>query len=408
MLTQTRKIPVASFAPVAGTDRIALLDGLRGLALLGIITANLWSFSGYAYLSPAGKQALPTFGLDQWLDPLLHILIDSKFSTIFSMLFGVGFALQLRRAEAKQVAFRSYFAKRMLLLFTVAGLHAYLLWFGDILRFYALAGLALLLVVHWTEKKLLISGLVLTVFITPVIFILNEAVMDHPPAAGALSLQGLLDTFQNGTYRQVLAANWQLDDIRNFQEGALLTIASTTGKVLIGFWMGRKGVFNQPQQFAGLLRQWFWLGLLLGIPASIGYWAVTTGHLKLDSLWLLWLPFAVAGGMVLQSLFYISAFIKAFAHSQGRSWLQIFVPVGKMSLTSYLMQTVICLFLFYGYLPGSHLMGGVGAASLLLLGIVIFALQVVFCHWWLQAHQQGPVEWLWRRLAYAGHATKKS
>jgi uncharacterized protein len=383
------------------------MDALRGLALLGIITANLASFSGYAYLSPEARQVLPSFALNKLVDPLLHIFIDSKFSTIFSMLFGIGFALQLEKARAKGVVFRPYFTKRMLLLLTLACLHAYLLWFGDIIRFYALAGLILLLVVHWREKKLLLAGLVLTVFITPVIFILNEAVLYHPPASGDLSLQDILSAFRHGTYGQVLAANWQLDEVRNFWQGAPLTIASTTGKVLIGFWMGKKGIFSQPEKHRPILRRWFWGGLLLGLPSSIAYWAVKTGQLNLDSLWLAWLPFAVAGGMILHSLFYISSFVQAWGGRRGFYWLKTFVPVGKMALTNYLLQTVMGLFLFYGYLPGPHLMGQVGSASLLLLGVLIFALQVFFSHWWLQSYGQGPVEWLWRRLAYAGAKRKK-
>jgi uncharacterized protein len=295
----------------------------------------------------------------------------------------------------------------MLLLLTLACLHAYLLWFGDILRFYALAGLSLLLVAHWTEKKLLLAGLVLTLFLTPVIFILNEAVLYHPPAPGDSSLQGILSAFRHGSYRQVLAANWQLDEVRNFWQGAPLTIASTTGKVLIGFWMGKKGLFSQLEKHRPLLRRWFWGGLLLGLPSSVAYWAVKTGQLNLDSLWLVWLPFAVAGGMILQSLFYISAFVQAWGRGRGFSWLKTFVPVGKMALTNYLLQTAVGLFLFYSYLPGPHLMGQVGSASLLLLGVLVFALQVFLSHWWLQSYQQGPVEWLWRRLAYAGLKWKK-
>jgi uncharacterized protein len=404
MFTPVLKSSAQSFAPSSGKERIILMDALRGLALLGIITANLASFSGYAYLSPEARQALPSFALDKLVDPLLHVFIDSKFSTIFSMLFGIGFALQLEKARAKGVVFRPYFAKRMLLLLTLACLHAYLLWFGDIIRFYALAGLSMLLVAHWTEQKLLLAGLVLTVFITPVLFILNEAVLYHPPAPGDLSLQGILNAFRHGTYGQVLAANWQLDEIRNFWQSAPLTIASTTGKVLIGFWMGKKGLFSQPEKYRPLLRRWFWGGLLLGLPSSIAYWAVKTGQLNLDSLWLVWLPFAVAGGMILHSLFYISAFVQAWGGGRGFSWLKTFVPVGKMALTNYLLQTVVGLFLFYGYLPGPHLMGSV---SLLLVGVLIFALQVFFSHWWLQSYQQGPVEWLWRQLAYAGMNQKK-
>ena len=401
MFTPEQKTPVHAFAPVPAQERIPLLDALRGLALLGIITANLWSFSGYAYLSPAARLALPSYPLDRLVDPLLHVLIDSKFSTLFSMLFGVGFALQLQRATARGVPFRRYFARRMLLLLALACLHAYLLWFGDILRFYALAGLALLLVAHWPDNRLLRGGLLLAVFLAPVLFILNEAVLYHPPAAGDLSPEGVLAAFRNGSYGQVLAANWQLDEVRNFWEGAPLTIASTTGKVWLGFWLGRKELFSRPEAHQRMLNRWFWWGLLGGLPASGAYWAVKTGHLHLDSLWLAWLPFAVAGGMILHSLFYLSAFVRAWREQRGFSWLQTFVPVGKMALTNYLLQTVVGVWLFYGYPPGPHLMGQVGPAALLLLGGLIFAGQVVLSHWWLRRHALGPVEWLWRRLAYA-------
>jgi uncharacterized protein len=407
MFTPVQKPSPQAFAPASGKERISLMDALRGLALLGIITANLPSFSGYVHLSPEARQALPTFALDRLLDPLLHILIASKFSTIFSMLFGVGFAMQLEKARAQGVVFRPYFAKRMLLLLTLAVLHAYLLWFGDILRYYALAGLSLLLVAHWTEKKILLAGLVLAGVVTPVLFILIEAVLYFPPVPGDLSWQGIFDAFRQGTYGQVLAANWQLDEVRNFWQGTPLTIASTTGKVLIGFWMGKKGLFRQPEKHRPLLKRWFWGGLLLGLPSSVAYWAIKTGHLNLDSLWLVWLPFVVAGGMILHSLFYISVFVQAWGGGRGFSWLKTFVPVGKMALTNYLLQTAVGLFLFYGYLPGPHLMGQFGPASLLLLGGLIFTLQVFFSHRWLQSFPQGPVEWLWRRLAYAGLKRKE-
>jgi uncharacterized protein len=408
MFTPVQQPPPQAFAPSSGKERISLMDALRGLALLGIITANLPSFSGYVHLSPEARQALPTFALDWLIDPLLHILIASKFSTIFSMLFGVGFAMQLEKARAQGVVFRPYFAKRMLLLLTLAVLHAYLLWFGDILRYYALAGLSLLLVAHWTEKKILLAGLVLAGVVTPVFFILIEAVWYFPPVPGDLSWQEIVNAFRQGTYGQVLAANWQLDEVRNFWQGTPVTIASTTGKVLIGFWMGKKGLFRQPEQHRPLLRRWFWGGLLLGLPSSVAYWAIKTGHLHLDSLWLVGLPFVVAGGMILHSLFYISVFVQAWGGGRGFSWLKTFVPVGKMALTNYLMQTTVGLFLFYGYMPGPHLMGQVGPASLLLLGGLIFALQVLFSHWWLRSYAQGPVEWLWRRLAYAGLKRKKA
>src|SRR5688500_16392112 len=109
------------------------------------------------------------------------------------MLFGVGFAMQLVKARAQGDIFRPYYANRKQLLLTLAGLRAYLVSFGDILRYYALAGLILLLVAHWTEKKILRAGLVLAVVVTPILFILIEAVLYFPPVPGDLSWPGILN-----------------------------------------------------------------------------------------------------------------------------------------------------------------------------------------------------------------------
>jgi uncharacterized protein len=385
------------FAPVRSQERIEVLDGLRGLALIGIITANLWAFSGYAFLSEPQVKQLSAHALDRLVYGSLHVLVDSKFSTIFSILFGVGFSIQISRAGSRGIRFTGYFVMRMLILLAIATLHAYAFWYGDIIRYYALAGLMLLLVREWSERSLLITSVLLMALATPVIFILNEVFT--APAADGLTKAQILTAFGQGSYREVLGMNWRIDDVRNFWQGSPLTIVSTTGKVMLGYWMGRIGLFTNPPSHQPLLRGWFWWGVLVGVPSSAVFWAVKSGTLSLTP-GLAWLPFVIAGGMVLQSLLYISAFIQAFGSARWSSLLRPFIPVGKMALTNYLTQTLVGLFLFYGYLPGPHLMGQVGAANLLLLGITVYALQVVFSHWWLTKHEHGPVEGLWRKLSY--------
>jgi uncharacterized protein len=391
-----RHAPPPGFGPVRSIDRIQVLDALRGLCLIGIVTANLWNFSGYAFLPEPQAAQLFTSALDRLFYAGLHVLIDSKFSTIFSILFGVGFSIQLARADQKP-GFTGYFAKRMLLLLAIGCLHAYVFWHGDIIRYYATAGLLLLLVRHWSDRSLLIAAVLLIAVLTPIIFILNEVFA--VPAADGLTGAQILAAFATGTYPDVFRMNWRLDDMRNYRDALPLTVVSTTGKVMLGYWMGRIGLFTNPQGHRPLLKRWFWGGVLVGIPSSAGYWAVKAGTLSLTPA-LVWLPFVIAGGMVLQSLFYISAFVQVFQQPRWSQVLRLFIPVGKMALTNYLTQTLIGLFLFYGYLPGPRLMGQVGPANLLLLGITIYALQVVFSHWWLRTHEQGPVEWLWRKLSY--------
>jgi hypothetical protein len=244
MFTPVLKSSAQSFAPSSGKERIILMDALRGLALLGIITANLASFSGYAYLSPEARQALPSFTLDKLVDPLLHVFIDSKFSTIFSMLFGIGFALQLEKARAKGVVFRPYFAKRMLLLLTLAVLHAYLLWFGDILRYYALAGLSLLLVAPG-RKKAAVPAWCWPLSSRRSLYPQRSGVV-FSAGTGDLSCRVFSTPSVTGTYGRywLPTGSWMRSATsgRDSPDDCL-----HHGKVLIGFWMGKRGFSASPK-----------------------------------------------------------------------------------------------------------------------------------------------------------------
>ena len=262
--TQTAR---GGFHPVARAERLEVLDALRGVALLGIFLVNIWSFSGYTWLSDGQKQALPFAAANKIVYFIFNVLIETKFVTIFSILFGVGFHLQLERAKAQSVAFRSYFGRRMVLLGLIGSLHAYLLWMGDILRYYALVGLLLLLLRNWPAQRLLRLSVLFAVGLTAVAFILTAA---FPlPIAGFPTSQEVLETFARGTYSQVLAMNWRIDDVHNFIESSPLTLVALIGRITLGFWLGRIGLFARPDQFRSLLKKWFWWGLALGPASSV-------------------------------------------------------------------------------------------------------------------------------------------
>ena len=153
------------FMPIDRTSRIDAVDGLRGFALLGILFAN----------APWAGEAGVAGSLDSALGFLNHVLIENKFITLFSMLFGFGFSIQMQRAESKYINFSRYFVIRMLLLFVIDNLHTYILWNGDIIRAYALGGLFLLLVRKWPVRRLLITAVVFNVLVTGIIYIGNSA-----------------------------------------------------------------------------------------------------------------------------------------------------------------------------------------------------------------------------------------
>src|ERR1043165_9682017 len=162
-----------TFQPVQRSERVRVVDGLRGLALVAILFANVPFAGNTDLIYQARSFVVGNHGTDKLLEGIFHLLIDKKFVAIFSILFGFGFYVQLKRAEERGIAFRKYFLIRMLLLLIIACIHAYFLWFGDIIRDYAICGMLVLLVYKWSPKKILITGLLFAVLGTAIVFILN-------------------------------------------------------------------------------------------------------------------------------------------------------------------------------------------------------------------------------------------
>src|SRR5215217_1488011 len=133
----------SEFTPISSQERIEILDVLRGLAVCGILIGNVQWFSGYGMLPPSLEAQTPLY--DQITRFLVHFLVEGKFYSIFSFLFGFGFALQIARAEERGDTNASLFKRRLFWLLIIGLLHAYLLWAGDILSIYALIGFVLIL-----------------------------------------------------------------------------------------------------------------------------------------------------------------------------------------------------------------------------------------------------------------------
>ncbi len=397
-----------AFSPVSNKERIRLLDIVRGFALLGVLLMNIYGFSGYTLLTEDQTRGALFFPWDDFVEMILRILMEHKFITIFSILFGVGFYIQFERAREKGIAFRLYFAKRMLIMLCIACIHAYLLWAGDIIRYYAVFGFFLIFVSRWSTKTILRVGILFAVFITATIYILLP-ILDFEFAPGNPYRNNqpelVLDAFANGSYLEVLKMNWLTDPVHNFMKESTIRVSFIFGRMLIGFWMGRIALFSHPEKHQKMINNWFWYGLIFGTAGSVAYWMVNEDMIVLDSLWLVWVPFAVIAGLLMHSLFYMSAIFKLFRIQRFKKLLGIFEPIGKMAFSNYIFQTLICLFVFYGYPPGPNLMAKVGPTALLAIGLMIFALQIILSSWWLKHYEFGPIEKIWRRLSYYGIKT---
>jgi len=377
----------ALFQPTNTSNRIEVVDALRGFALLGVLYANI-PFGG----SPPIESAY-----DETIHFLYNFLISKKFITIFSMLFGFGFYIQFSRAQEKVINFGSYFLKRMGLLFLIGCIHSFVFWNGDIIMSYAFGGVFLLLLRNWSVKKLIILAIVFNVILTGAVFIGNSAlgwaVYDYDFAI-------VTDLALTNSYLEYLKINWITSPWVNFLNDMPLTLFFTFGNMLIGMILGKIGFFNADNGLKRLKRWFVILGVILGIPASYYFHLVMTGKLELD-LPLLWVPFAIIVGMLFQSLAYITLFVELYKVVFIRKVLSGFKYVGKTALTNYLSQSVFYLVVIYHCTNLFQLFGKISEPETYLLATLFFILQSFTSYFWLKTWSQGPMEYLWKKMSYS-------
>ncbi|KRG80996.1 membrane protein [Stenotrophomonas daejeonensis] len=386
-----------AFRPVAPNERIATLDVLRGLALLGILLMNIEAFSGPLDLSFTGID--PHWqGPDRWADAFVYVFVQGKFFTLFSLLFGAGFAVMAQRAEAAGREFTRFYLRRSLGLLGIGLVHALLLWSGDILVSYALLSFMLLAFREAPRGWLPALGVVVYLAASVLVLLLGAMVMLLPADAMAAqadaarsAIEAQRQVYGHGGYLQAVAQ--RLRDFGTALGGLLLVGPQVLGMFLIGAWFARSGAIARPGDYPrlfGWLRWAVWpLGLAVMLLSAGWQPYVAPGRFDLGTAAVYALN-ALAG--LLMCLGYLAWGVR---WSHRLRWL---APTGRMALSNYLLQSVLCTLLFYGY--GLGLFEQMGRAWQLLFAVVLFAAQVLGSHLWLKHFRFGPMEWLWRAFTY--------
>ena len=390
--------------PTAGEERLRVVDALRGFALFGILLANVLYWSGWGMVTDAQRLAWGGTTGDLWQYRFHHLLVDGKFYTIFSFLFGAGFALQLERLLRRGQDGLRIYRRRVLVLLAIGTVHSFLVWDGDILMLYALLGLLLPLFHRWRPRSLVVTGLVL-VFLVPAAGIALFDALGWAPHEALYRLSfRIAESMGIDTAPEAALAWMQGEDWRSwaawvasgppFTWGLRLEvwrIPKVLGIMLIGMAAGRGLADGSLLANRALLRRVLAIGLLIGVPCSLAY-AFWRGQGQADWPSLVGtLPLAMA---------YAAGFALAWPHASR--WLGVFVAPGRMALTNYLAQSVLGIVLFYGI--G---LGWVGRLSLVQIygyALALYALQAALSQWWLARHAQGPMEALWRRWTYGSGA----
>lgn len=374
--------------------RYLILDALRGFAILGIILANfpefsLWTFSGAETWTRADviTRTVQTF------------LVDGKCYTLFSLLFGMGFSIQMEKAGGK---LRTFYRRMVVLLLFGLG-HLLLLWSGDILMLYAAMGMLLPLFRKASTRSILMAAggfLVLPVLCEAVF----GSMLSDPLEREQWRICGLYGITEANfgtwlsdarSYREVLQFLHQGAVERMWEFVSGYRFFKVLGLFLIGYAVGRKKVYADLSAHKGLLSKILKWGLALGIPVSVLYtWSSMAGH---------------PAGHVLHSIFYLlGVYPMGFAYAAGFCLLfdrrpestdwTLLAKAGRMAFTNYLGQSVIGILLFYGI--GLGLGNRVGLPGTEFIALVVFSFQIAFSSIWLRSFKYGPLEWVWRMLTY--------
>ena len=402
--------------PVAASERLALLDALRGFALLGVFVSNvsLW-FSGRVFWPGAQMKALMEGGA--WYDKAtvigIQLLVFGKFITIFAFLFGLGFAVQLGRASARGGSVVPVYVKRLLALFAIGVTHLFVIWYGDVLSTYAVLGFSLLLLYKLKDRALLWTAGVLA-FVSPLVVMLvqrwpqlmgtadPEALKAAQAASGALRA-GVLEAITGGTYLEVVRAQAKYF-LGDFVWGVLGLVGTLIARFALGLWAGRAGVFHAPGQHRRFFRRLLGWGLVMGLTASAIGMVVQVLAMRqvIKPQEIAWLPFVFTLVRHCQELgmasVYVATFTLLFQREAWQRVLGLLAPVGRMALSNYLTQSVVSVVAFYGY--GLGLISRLGVAGAVGFALAVFAVQVLVSHLWLSRFQFGPAEWVWRSLTY--------
>lgn len=366
--------------------RNLMIDGLRGYALMGLFLIHMVEyFELYWYRPEPG-----------WVNTVMFALFGGKAYAIFSLLFGVSFYIIMSRHAERGTDFRARFAWRLVLLFALGYLHG-LVYGGDILQILAVAGLLLIPLYTCGNTTLVMAGLFFALQLPHLLALsllnlLNINVYQAP--MHSLLQPPVFEVYAHGSLAEVLRINMLEGQLGKWwfmiESGRL---SNVIGLSVLGFWLGRIGFFTAMTNF----RPIYWgaglTALLLGLLMILirPYLANTLQPTIAPWLWhhLLndwhnhaWIALSICGFV----LFYSAPFIGKI--------LALLSPCGKITLTLYVGQSLLFVPLFYGYGLGGY--NTFGQVNSLLLGILLWCLQVAFAHWWIRHYHYGPLEWLWR------------
>ncbi len=401
------------FAPVAAHERIAAMDVLRGFALLGILLMNIEAMVGPLLIAQTGVDPRLS-GADRIADVFVYLFVQGKFYPLFSLLFGMGFAVMLARADAAERPFFMTYLCRVLALLAIGLVHAVFVWSGDILVAYALVAFVLLLFFRGTPAPYLAAGGIALILFAEFLLVALGALGSLALAAAGTSAemqQALAEQREDiaaaieaqrlagGASTWAEAIPQRLHDLSQNLAALVLWGWQILGLFLLGAWFVRSGAIARPADFPGFYAR------LRGVALPVGFAMVLMSFLLEPTFDLVSLSLRSAFalslfnvGGTLMALGYLAWIVRGLQGGPLSSALRALAPAGRMALSNYLLQSLVCTWIFSGYGLGYY--ERLPRAWQIPFVIGFFILQVLLSQAWLSRFRMGPMEWLWRAATY--------
>ena len=394
--------------PISAKERLPVIDVLRGTAILCILFLNMQPYSfpetlPHLYVKMFNGMA------DQIVFGLTQFFGQGKFYSMLSFLFGLGMAVQATRAHDTGKKFSLLYSRRLLVLLCIGLFHDLALWGGIILLMYSTMGFFLLFFKKRRPKTLLTWAVILLLIPVLIHAVLRPAgthpAMGNQQQTAELEIKKVheaIDVNRDGSY-------WDMFLIRldKLKTTALITTRGgwgILGLFLLGIWVWQKGIFQDIEKNLKFLRKTRWITLALGLGGTLIFFLLDTFLKPPQPLSVRIIGgFARTVGTSALSFFYIAAIVLLMRKESWKRFLRPLEAVGRMALSNYFLQSLICTTLFYSY--GFNLFGKIGPLTGFLLVFPISAVQIFLSARWAKHFRFGPVEWLWRSLTYGKRQT---
>jgi len=388
------------------TKRIHSVDALRGFSLAGVALVHMVE-QYIAGPSPEGFMEGVNGLPDQIIQGILQLFFTGKFFALFSILFGLSFAIQMQSAEEKNMKFGTRFLWRAALLFLIGYVHQ-LFYRGDILTIYAVLAPFIIPFYKVSNKWILFTAGIIFLGIPRFIAF---AIMGSDSVTGIHSIMdnnneyiiNYFDVIQNGSLFDVfkLNATYGMMTKIDFQISFFGRLYYTFGYFLLGLWLGKIGLFKHLSTYFKKIKTvmlWSLVALLLSLAAMVATFATMpqpidngSWHFVFGMNFMDWFNIAMTSII-------LCGFLMLFQKAAWEKRLLFFAPYGRMALTNYILQSIIGTFVFFGW--GLGYLGQIRTLFLFGMALLLIVIQTILSKYWLQTFKYGPLEWLWRSATY--------